>query len=172
MDCCPKVFRRPPKDLGLGPKTKVFARARRRPWSSGAQRPWSLVKDQGLWARPKTKAFGEQATLDPRFLDDFFGKIRTISMKIPSVRGHFPQNRKNWKNGQQLSILRVGRCKSQSVSGCRAPPKSAAISFFIRKNKCFRVPALHTPAGDGHPPGARRRPYLPRSNGLSSLPLG
>ena len=54
-------------------------------------------------------------------------------------------------------------------------PRVAGLAqkrFPAGKNKCARVQALRTPAGDGHPPGARRRPYLPRSDGPSSLPLG
>ena len=51
-------------------------------------------------------------------------------------------------------------------------PKSAAIFFSGRKNKCARIRALTTPAGDGHPPGARRRPYLRRINGTHSPSTG
>ena len=54
-------------------------------------------------------------------------------------------------------------------------PRVASLAqkrYRAGKNKCARIQALRTPAGDGHPPGARRRPYLPRIFDLSSPPLG
>ena len=93
------------------------------------------------------------------------GKIRKIFTKSHRIRTIFGENRKIL---EKTAVIPPLAGPSLEFTECfDRVPRVASLAqkrFRAGKNKCARMTALHTPAGDGHPPGARRRPYLPRIN--------